>query len=189
MISDYYSLLGLPYGSTVDAIKKAYRKKAREYHPDLNPSVNAMDMFIRVTEAYEFLITHFAKINKEDDSFNTDIEDWNLHSRDIARKRAKAYARASYIQFKNTRFYKTTRILDATTIIFSMVIAICVILFAIYGYIWRLRHTLYGEERPSVASFILLLSLGVLFLSISISFLKAYFMSSKCYKARHNPKT
>jgi hypothetical protein len=189
MISDYYNLLGLPDGSTVESIKKAYRKKAREYHPDLNQSANAMDMFIRITEAYEFLITHFTKLNKDDESFNPVIEDWNQHSRDIARKRARAYARASYIQFKNTRFYKTTRILDATTIIFSLVIALCVIIFAIYGYIWRLHHTLYNEDKPSVASFILLLSLGVLFLSISITFLKAYFMSSKWYKARHGRNT
>jgi hypothetical protein len=186
MISDFYSLLGLQYGSTVDDIKKAYRKKAREYHPDLNPSVNAMEMFIRVTEAYEFLIKHFSKINNYEESFNTAMEDWNRYNRDIARKRARAYARASYVQFKNTRFYKTTRILDGTTIIFSMVIAICVIFFSIYGYIWRLHHTLFGEEHPSVLSFIMLLSLGVLFLSISLAFLKAYFKSSKWYKSRHN---
>jgi hypothetical protein len=188
MISDYYVLLGLPDGSSVEEIKRAYRKKAREYHPDLNHSGNAMDLFIRVTEAYEFLITHSARREEDDESFNSVVEDWNLHKRDIARKRANAYARASYVQFKNTRFYKTTRIFDGTTIIFSLVIAVCVIIFAIYGYLWRLHHTPYGEEKPSFFSFIMLLSLGSLFLTISMSFLKAYYLSSKFYKAKHGKK-
>jgi hypothetical protein len=188
MASDYYRLLDLPDGSSVEEIKRAYRKKAREYHPDLNHSGIAMDMFIQVTEAYEFLITHSGSKNSNEKSNKTVMEDWDSHLRDVARRRARAYARASYVQFKNTRFYKTTRIFDGTTIIFSLVIALCVIIFAIYGYLWGLNHTKYVGEKPSLISFILLLSLGVLFLTISLAFLKAYYLSSKWYKIKHNEK-
>lgn len=189
MTSDYYTVLGLPDGSSVEDIKRAYRKKAREYHPDLNHSPAAMDLFIEITEAYEFLLTHFRSIAKDSEESKNVKKDWDLYQRDIARKRAKAYARASYIQFKNTKFYKTTRIFDATTTIFSLAISLCIILMAVYGYIWKMNQFNDTGEKPSIVTFILLLSIGGLFLAFSLASLKAYYLSSKGYKARHNEKS
>ena len=188
MMSNFYKILDLPDGSSVEEIKRAYRKKAQELHPDINCSGNAMDKFIQATEAYEFLITHFKKANESEEYFGIVMEEWNLHHRDIARKRAKAYARSSYIQFKNTTFYKTTRIFDGTTVIFSLIIALGVITFSIYGYIWRLHNISYNDEKPSLISFLLLLSVGCVFLIISLVFLRAYYQSSNEYKAKHKIK-
>jgi curved DNA-binding protein CbpA len=56
VVTDYYSILGLPQGASKDAIKKAYRKLAFEWHPDLNPSKEAEEKFRQVNEAYEALI-------------------------------------------------------------------------------------------------------------------------------------
>ena len=53
---DYYEVLGLAKGAGEDDIKKAYRKLAKQYHPDLNPdSKEAEGKFKEVGEAYEVL--------------------------------------------------------------------------------------------------------------------------------------
>jgi DnaJ-class molecular chaperone len=53
---DYYEALGLSRGASSDEIKKAYRKLARKYHPDMNPGdPSAEDKFKAISEAYEVL--------------------------------------------------------------------------------------------------------------------------------------
>ncbi|HEX6938028.1 MAG TPA: molecular chaperone DnaJ [Longimicrobiales bacterium] len=53
---DYYEILGVPRDADVDAIKKAYRKLALQYHPDRNGgSKEAEERFKEATEAYEVL--------------------------------------------------------------------------------------------------------------------------------------
>lgn len=53
---DYYSILGLPKTAGTDDIKKAYRKLARKYHPDMNPNdAEAHKKFQQINEANEVL--------------------------------------------------------------------------------------------------------------------------------------
>jgi curved DNA-binding protein CbpA len=53
--TDYYALLGVTPGATTEQIKKAYRKLAKQYHPDVNNSSDAADRFREITEAYDTL--------------------------------------------------------------------------------------------------------------------------------------
>ena len=52
---DYYEVLGINKNASADEIKRAYRKMAKKYHPDVNKSADAEEKFKEVNEAYEVL--------------------------------------------------------------------------------------------------------------------------------------
>lgn len=52
---DYYSILGVDRNASQSDVKKAYFKKAKEFHPDVNKSDGAKEKFAEINEAYEVL--------------------------------------------------------------------------------------------------------------------------------------
>jgi molecular chaperone DnaJ len=55
MAQDYYATLGVGRDASAEELKKAYRKLARQYHPDVNDAPDASDRFKELTLAYEVL--------------------------------------------------------------------------------------------------------------------------------------
>ena len=54
-MADLYDTLGVSRDATGDEIKRAYRKLARELHPDINPDPQVQERFKEVTAAYDVL--------------------------------------------------------------------------------------------------------------------------------------
>lgn len=73
---DYYATLGVSRNSSSDEIQKAYRKLARKYHPDVNPSPEAETRFKEITESYEVL-----KDKEKRHTYDRFGSQWKNHSR------------------------------------------------------------------------------------------------------------
>lgn len=55
MAKDYYKVLGVDRQTASNDLKKAYFKKAKEFHPDVNKDPGAKEKFAEINEAYEVL--------------------------------------------------------------------------------------------------------------------------------------
>ena len=87
---DYYEILGVPKTSSVEEVKKAYRKAAMQYHPDRNPgNKEAEEKFKEATEAYEVLSdqdkrSRYDRFGHEGVRQGADFHDWaNSNPNDI----------------------------------------------------------------------------------------------------------
>ena len=104
---DYYQILGIKSGDSFDAIKKAYRKLAKEYHPDRNRSPYAHDKFIEIQEAYEILIDPkkrkiYDSVILNTESIEYDTTDYEKEFKEwinTSRENAVNYAKMSYNKY------------------------------------------------------------------------------------------
>ena len=100
---DCYALLRLRPDATPEEIKKAFRRRAKQLHPDQNPSADAHDQFIRLHEAYEILTRTRPETSLEKQS--SPEED----RMERARKSAAQYARMKYEEYvRETEMYHTS---------------------------------------------------------------------------------
>jgi hypothetical protein len=176
--SEYYEILGLQPNCSIDQIKKAYREKARRYHPDINHSPDAKDKFIKATEAYDFLIEHHDKPLTDDQEFARLIEEWMKYRQERSRARARYFAHRSFNNFRNSKYYKSTREQNGYIVVVNFAVAIMVFIYTIIGYIIRLKNPI-PDTGPPILSFLLLLLLSLILFTISFIYLKAFLETRK----------
>ncbi|MGB0429250.1 MAG: DnaJ domain-containing protein [Bacteroidia bacterium] len=99
-MTNLYHILGLEIGANDIEIKRAFRKLAKQYHPDVNPSDDAKQKFEQVYAAYDILSDPDKRKfydpmlqNNDDDSY---LDDW----RSEAREWAHDFAEMSYDDFR-----------------------------------------------------------------------------------------
>ncbi len=181
---DYYTLLGVRKGASDDEIRKAYRRKAMEYHPDRNHSEGAQEKFISITEAYEYLTSHPHGRNIAEEEVRRNYQTWVEYRQAQARKRAEEYSRTTYEAFKKSPLYKSTTVIDGTIVFLGIGLAIIVILMTVFGYMYRHKIATNPQEEPSISLAAVTLTIGVLYLVISLLYLSAWLGQEKKRKKR-----
>jgi curved DNA-binding protein CbpA len=106
-------MLGLSKNASEDAIKEAYRKKAKLFHPDMNSNPDASDIFIEITEAYQYLLARksLEKKLKEELVNNAHFDKkWEQEKRRKAKAYAQRHAQMKYDAFEQSWLYKSAMI-------------------------------------------------------------------------------
>lgn len=183
---DYYRILGVRQGASDDEIRKAYRQKAMEFHPDRNHSEGASEMFIRLTEAYEYLTSHPHGRNITEEEVRKNYQAWVDYRREEARKRAEAYARTTYSDFKKSPIYQSTTTIDGTFVFLGLALAATVILMTIFGYCSRMKAAITPREEPSLSLALVTLTIGFFYMVISLLYLSAWIAQEKRKKQSEN---
>ena len=128
----YYEILGLKPGATKEQVRKAYRRMAMQYHPDVNPSPDARRKFTEVLEAYEYLTgirnargRHFSQ---------RETQDFYDLMRKRAEERAKARYRERVRQFRKKREEQQNREYQKAILLLMGIALLAVAVWQGYGF-------------------------------------------------------
>ena len=139
----YYEILGIKQDASLAEIKSAFRKKAKQLHPDINKSTTAHEDFVLLSEAYEYFINK--KTGKvygsgpKDATAYTTYGRWQDDAAARARHRAEYYSRQKYEEYVESDFYKNMvamdTILEHAGVLISLAIwtVLPVVLTLLYG--------------------------------------------------------
>jgi hypothetical protein len=134
-MKDYYAVLEIAANSTESDIRKAYRRLAKQYHPDVNKAKNAHEKFIEISEAYDFLINHSQQHkeafttapaegkNNNDDRASEEFERF----RQEAREKAEQQAKMRYETFKKQHEAFQKSGINDLALLFTVIVRIAII--------------------------------------------------------------
>ena len=151
----YYKILGITETAGIEQLKKAYREKAKIYHPDVSKVPDAEQVFISITEAYEILLRRLSveKELRENHIEQTNYQEWNEFQKQwlrdqMQRIRQRAYAQSKmkFEEFKKTPTYRATKALSK----FLDYVIFCLgFIIIIYAFIGIHKQYVLGEMNGS----------------------------------------
>ncbi len=152
MNRDYYQILGVPSNARLHEIKKAFREKAKDLHPDINTSENASQQFISIHEAYQILSDHKKRYMYDlryhtrsqvkspkhpgPKKYDPHFDNWVKDARDTAGK----HAHMGYSDFLESSFYKTASAVSNVIAFLAIGGGIVICLFPVGRY-WMIHQS------------------------------------------------
>jgi uncharacterized membrane protein len=107
LITPYHQILGIKENASQEEIKSAYRGLAKKFHPDINKSKGAEEVFIRITEAYEYLMYENRQDLSEQSRAQREYKErmykqWVRTNQAAASAKAREHANMNYKEYKKT---------------------------------------------------------------------------------------
>jgi hypothetical protein len=102
-MKQYFDVLGLPTDANQQQIKKQYRKLAMRLHPDKNPSPEAKVLFIKLTEAYDFL----SKQSQHQPGLITDRKKEKTREERIKEAQIRFYNQQQKERLENEKYFQS----------------------------------------------------------------------------------
>lgn len=148
-MSTYYYILGILENADSTEVKKAFRKLAKQYHPDLNSAENAQEKFIEVEVAYSCLSGSKSRLAYDRLLKLQRMERANprvkqKYQQDVNRRtrtgthRAQSHSKMSYKQYKRDELFRTSFLAIIFKTLFTIVVgALLMVVFyylAVYLY-------------------------------------------------------
>lgn len=120
----YFAALDLQSGASENDIKKAYRRLARKYHPDVSKEPDAEERFLEITEAYEYLLEKRPRPSVLYSSVETTAPEPTWEEQ--RRQRARAYAQMRFEEFRrSTLAFKKRWYFTPLRVVTWVIIVLC----------------------------------------------------------------
>jgi curved DNA-binding protein CbpA len=173
-LDKYYKILRIPANSRLEDIKKAYRKLAHEFHPDVSRLSDARERFIEINEAYEYLTNKLkleqalkANYNEHEETAQEIIDAWLAGERERMRARAKKYADMKYRNFKKSETYRATLKMDYSLQYAGLVLGCFVIAGCFWGVLSQWKSNPVFVDAGYIIRAIIASLVGFMMLSFS----------------------
>lgn len=144
----YYAKLGLPPNSDDAAIKSAYRRLAKLYHPDRSGDPDTREKFIEVNQAYELLLKREEYIREAWRRYQNKTSDLRKERMaHEARARASRHADMPFEKFARTPIYRTAAVVNSVFDYVAVLTGFVMILAPVFGYFSEMsRVTIKGDS-------------------------------------------
>lgn len=117
-LDQHYQILGIHSGASVEEVRKAYRKKSLQVHPDVNKHPDATAQFVQLNESYEYLIHALTNkiflssrgdfVSRKKETTPMSYEEWKNKCREESHKRAYKQAQEHLNKFKKSPYYRAS---------------------------------------------------------------------------------
>lgn len=130
-LSEAYLILSLNQSSSLEELKKKYRLLAKKWHPDINTSTNANEVFVKINLAFHTILKDRSE-EKIDKQLTKEYDEY-------VSKNSQQYSYTSFYEFENSQYFKSQS--NFRIVLFHLQLFLTLVAAVFFGYLC----TLFGE--------------------------------------------